>query len=113
MAVFDANEVQTRAPGNVLVAYVDGKQCGVAQDAGAFGVLLVVPSEVSVGGCGYDGAEITFTFNGAPIMQRGVWREGRAGTLFIPYRPGTRPRASQSEPPAQILPPSVGDGGLR
>jgi hypothetical protein len=113
MAVFDANEVQTRAPGNVLVAYVDGKQCGVAQDAGAFSVLLVVPSEVSVGGCGYDGAEITFTFNDVPIMQRGIWREGRAGTLFIPYRPGTRPRASQSELPPQILPPSVGDAGLR
>jgi len=111
MAVFDDNEVQTRASGNVLVAYVDGKRCGVAQDAGTFAVLLVVPSEQSVGGCGDEGAEITFTFNGAPLMQRGIWRPGRAGTLFIPHRPGSRPQSTEPAPP--ITPPSVGDGGLR
>ena len=111
MAVFDEHEVQTRAPGNVLTAYIDGKRCGVAEDAGTDGVLLVVLSEQSVAGCGYEGAEITFTFNSTSLVQRGIWRPGRAGTLFIPYRPGSR--SQPSEPPTPILPPSVGDGGLR
>lgn len=93
------------APYGVLVqAYVGTVACGNGA-VGSFGAYSVdVPSSVVQGGCGFDGATVTFTIAGLGAEQAGFFQTG----AFIPLDLSTHgvPPAPPPPGPSVPLPPA-------
>jgi hypothetical protein len=99
----------------IVIATIDGKYCGQARGVGPRRVLVAVaPAELREG-CGRPGATVALSQRDKPYATA-VWQPGfHQG----PAAPGIAqggalaPQPSDDSPSQQILPPSVGDGGLR
>jgi hypothetical protein len=108
-----------------VAAYIDGERCAANEGYGQGGSMIVLRSTAYSDGCGYDGATIVLMRDGAKAA-RITWQEGYLGEVEVPWvpRPDLLEDPSHYEwvygypPPVetgtvqQILPPSVGDGGL-
>lgn len=94
---------QLASYGTVVQAYVGATGCG-SGTVGSFGAFSVdVPSSVVQGGCGYDGATVTFTVAGLPAEQAGFFQTGS----FIPIDLSTHGQPPALPPgPSAPLPPS-------
>jgi hypothetical protein len=99
----------------MVIATIDGEYCGQARGVGPRRVLVAVaPAELREG-CGRPGATVSFSQTDAPYATA-TWEPGfQEG----PAAPGIAqagalaPQGPAEVPSQQILPPSVGDGGLR
>ena len=92
---------------STVFGVVDGKLCASNVGTG-FTSYLVIQSVEYPGGCGYEGARVEVVLDGV-IVNGFDWAVGNLGAIEVPWRawPG------EESSPGAILPPSVGDGGLR
>jgi hypothetical protein len=109
-----------------VAAYVDGAVCATNERYGQGGSMIVLRSTEYSNGCGYNGASVVLMQGGVEVA-RTEWQEGFLGEFEVPWVPNPEllkdPVYYESvyghPPPVaggagqQILPPSVGDGGLR
>jgi len=90
-----------------IEAFVDGALCARLNRPGLPGMVLTLLAREAEGGCGYEGATVSFTINGEPAEQTATWQPGYGGDLRL-----TVAQAAITEEPGAIRPPNAGDGGL-
>jgi len=94
-------------------ARINGIFCGGAGAEGPWTVELAVAPDEVVDGCGVPGATVTFVYR-EEVIGAAIWQAGYQEGPVVPVLANAAPRgAPQVATPQQILPPGVGDGGLR
>jgi hypothetical protein len=84
-------------------AYIAGTLCGRVEAAGApLAFLVVLPRELRPA-CGFEGAVITFRIGGVEVSETAVWHAGRQDG----------PRLTRRTAVSSILPPTVGEAGMK
>ncbi len=105
-------------PWPTVEAFINGNSCGRVDNANGPGAVLVVPSTDLKPGCGFEGAKIVFAVDGAIVNETATWRASTRGdpvrlTAIVP--PISTPLAKAAAPTAAsaVLPPTVGEAGLK
>ena len=109
-----------------VFAYMDGELCAENEGYGQGGSMIVLRSTAYPDGCGYGGASVVLMQSGVEVA-RTEWQEGFLGEFEVPWVPNPDllddpvyyesvygyPPTVAGDAGQRILPPSVGDGGVR
>jgi hypothetical protein len=124
-SITPSGRTDTSEQGTVF-AYVDGELCAENEGFGQGGSMIVLRSTEYPNGCGYSGATVVLVQGGVEVA-RTEWEEGFMGEFEVPWIPNPEllkdpvyyesvyghPPPVAGDGGQQILPPGVGDGGLR